>query len=66
MRNDFLDTRGAAAHLGLAPATLEVWRSAGRYDLPYLKIGRCVRYRIVDLDRWLAARVATHTGRQAA
>ena len=61
-----LDTRSAAAYLGLAPATLEIWRSTGRYDLPYMKIGRCVRYRRSDLDTFLQRRTFTHTGRAAA
>ncbi len=29
----------AAAYLGVAPGTLEVWACTGRYNLPYLKIG---------------------------
>jgi excisionase family DNA binding protein len=36
---------------------LSVWRSTGRYNLPFLKVGRLVRYRRADLDAWLAARV---------
>jgi excisionase family DNA binding protein len=35
---------------------LSVWRSTGRYNLPFFKIGRKVRYRRADLDAWLAAR----------
>ena len=60
------DTRAAASYLGLAPATLEIWRSTGRYDLPYMKIGRCVRYRRSDLDTFLQRRTFTHTGEVAA
>lgn len=40
-----LDTREAAAFLGVKPATLEIWRSAKRYNLPYIKIGSRVFYR---------------------
>lgn len=54
-----LDTGQAAAHLGVTIGTLNVWRSTGRHQLPYLKIGRNVRYRLSDLDAWLEARLRT-------
>lgn len=54
---DLLDDHAAAAMLDVAPGTLSVWRSTGRYALPYLKIGRKVRYRRADLLAWLAKRV---------
>jgi excisionase family DNA binding protein len=46
----------AAAYLGVRPQTLATWASLGRYGLPVIKVGRCVRYRMADLERWLAAR----------
>lgn len=46
----------AAAKLGIKPETLQNWRSTKRYPLAYLKIGRSVRYRNSDLDRFLASR----------
>lgn len=61
---ELLDTRQAAARLGIQPNTLEMWRSAGRYGLPYLKVGRVVRYRARDLDAWLDERVRHSTGEQ--
>jgi predicted DNA-binding transcriptional regulator AlpA len=33
-----------------------VWRSTGRYNLPFIKIGRNVRYRRADLIAWLEKR----------
>ena len=54
---DLLDDHAAAAILDVSPGTLSVWRSTGRYALPFLKIGRKVRYRRADLDAWLAARL---------
>jgi excisionase family DNA binding protein len=54
-----LDTHEAAAYLDLRPNTLEVWRSTGRYELPFEKIGRLVRYRKSALDRWRAKRTNT-------
>lgn len=52
----------AAEALGLQPTTLAVWRSTGRYNLPYLKVGRLVKYRISDLAEFMARRTSSHTG----
>ena len=53
---DLLDDHAAAAVLDVSPGTLSVWRSTGRYALPFLKIGRKVRYRRADLQAWMASR----------
>ena len=63
---EILDTNAAAKYLGFQPQTLAIWRTTGRYDLPYLKCGRLVRYRRADLDAWLASRRRTHTGESEA
>lgn len=55
--SDLLNEVQAAAEIDVAPGTLSVWRSTGRYQLPYVKVGRLVRYRRADLQAWLAARV---------
>jgi hypothetical protein len=42
---------------GLSIETLAQWRSQRR-GIPFVKISRnCVRYRQVDLDRWLEERI---------
>ncbi len=46
----------AAAYLGVKPTTLQIWRSTKRYPLAYIKVGRLVRYRLSDLDAFLAQR----------
>lgn len=46
----------AASYLSVEVATLAVWRCTGRYALPYLKVGRLVRYRKSDLDAFLESR----------
>lgn len=51
-----LDENSAATLLDVSPGTLSVWRSTGRYNLPFLKIGRKVRYRHSDLLAWLESR----------
>ena len=52
--DDLLDTPEAARVLGNAAGTLEVWRSTKRHNLPYVKIGRSVKYRRVDLLKFIA------------
>ncbi|HEY9793619.1 MAG TPA: helix-turn-helix domain-containing protein [Candidatus Obscuribacterales bacterium] len=52
--SDLLTRREAAAYLGIAEQTLAVWKCTGRYHLPWIKIGRLVRYRRQDLDAFIA------------
>jgi predicted DNA-binding transcriptional regulator AlpA len=63
--NPLLDTRGAAAYLGLRPATLESWRYTGGPaggGPPYIALGRRrIRYRRADLDAWLESRTRRST-----
>ena len=49
----------AAEFLGVAAATLANWRCSGRYPIPFLKVGRSVRYRKSDLEAWVATRTFT-------
>lgn len=56
---DLLDEKAAAEVLDLKPGTLSVWRSTGRYAIPFVKVGRCVRYRRADLMAWLESRIRT-------
>jgi len=53
---ELLDTEPAASYLGIKGHTLEVWRCTGRYNLPFLRVGRRVKYRRADLDRFLESR----------
>ena len=60
-----LSTDKAAAHLGLRPQTLRVWRVRG-CGPPYVRLsggprGGRVVYRASDLDAWLAGRTFTST-----
>ncbi len=57
-----IDDKQAADALGVKPTTLAVWRSTGRYNLPFLKVGRLVKYRLSDLAEFLVRRTASHTG----
>lgn len=51
-----LNSTQAANYIGVAPGTLEVWRSTKRYNLPYIKVGRLVKYRKESLDAFLESR----------
>lgn len=53
---DLVDAATAAKALGVTPGTLNVWRCTGRYPLPFVKVGRSVRYRVRDLERFIDSR----------
>lgn len=56
MENDWLDTPQAAAELGVKAGTLEVWRVTKRYPLPYVKIGRLVKYKKSEIKKFIESR----------
>lgn len=58
--NDLLDEKQAATLLNVKPGTLSVWRSTGRYAIPFVKVGRSVRYRLSDLQAWIEGRTQAH------
>ena len=61
MQPQLLDTTEAAEYLGgLKPNTLEGWRVQG-IGPRFIKIQRLVRYRISDLDAYLAAQTRCST-----
>lgn len=47
----------AAEYLSVSPNTLAVWASTGRYQLNFIKVGRKVRYRRSDLNKFLLQRL---------
>jgi excisionase family DNA binding protein len=51
-----LNPKEAAAYIGVAKNTLNVWRCVGRYAIPYIKSGRLVKYRKSALDDFLERR----------
>lgn len=47
-------TRGETARiLGLKEGTLAVWASRGDYRLPFVRLGRAVRYRRCDVEEFI-------------
>ena len=62
---NFIDSlappKSVAKNLNVTVGTLQVWRSTGRYDLPYIKIGGKVMYRISDVNQVIESRQHAHT-----
>ena len=56
LQNDMVDEKEAAVILGVTRGTLQVWRSTGRYSIPFVKVGRLVKYRRSVLESWLESR----------
>lgn len=53
MTAELIDRKKAAGYLGVSPGTLANWQSTGFRKVPHVKIGKRVRYRISDLDRFI-------------
>jgi excisionase family DNA binding protein len=58
---EYMSTQAAAVYMGLKPQTLSAWRCSGRYCLPFLKVGRKVLYKKIDVDNWMRSRTRTAT-----
>ena len=54
--NPRLTRKEAAEYLRVTEGTLAVWATTGRYNLPYIKVGRKCVYLQVDLDRFMENR----------
>jgi len=50
-----LTTEEAAAYLNIKPSTLEKWRYTKAVQIPFVKIGTCVRYKTEALNEFLKA-----------
>lgn len=58
-QSELLNSEQAASYLGVATNSLAVWRATKRYPLPYIKVGRLVKYRRADLDAFIQSRTVT-------
>ena len=59
-----LPRKRAALILGIEPQTLAVWACNKRYNLPYVKIGRRVMYRLADIMTFIESRTVGLEGMQ--
>ncbi len=66
MPSPLITPEEAARLLGVRTSTLAAWRTLGRYNLPYVKIGAKVRYRLEDIEAFIERRTRQHTGEEAA
>lgn len=48
----WIDTKEAAAYLGVKPATIRDWIRKGK-DIPRKKIGKAWRFRYSELEEWV-------------
>lgn len=53
INNDLIPANEAALFLRIKPKTLANWRSTGIVEIPYIKIGGKVIYRMSDLEEFL-------------
>lgn len=58
---DLLTPEQVATALSVSHRTLAAWRSTRRNPLPYVKVGRLVRYRRQDVAAWLESQRHTTT-----
>jgi excisionase family DNA binding protein len=54
--NYLISPEETAEILGVKEGTLTVWRSTGRYRLPFVKVGRRVKYRQEDVLAFIEQR----------
>ena len=52
-----LTQQEVAKYLGTTVGTLNVWRHLGRNAIPFVRLGRSIRYRKEDLDTWIDSHV---------
>ena len=56
-KKNLMTPEQVAEYLGIEVETLNVWRCTKRYNLPYTKIGRLVRYRATDVEAFVTSRI---------
>jgi excisionase family DNA binding protein len=59
-----LDQEQVAKLLGVATKTMEAWRYRGGH-IPFVRVGRLVRYRRKDVESWISSNVCRSTSETA-
>jgi excisionase family DNA binding protein len=57
MHKPLLTKEDVSEILGVSTGTLAVWRTTKRYNLPYVKSGRLIRYREEDVEAFITSRL---------
>lgn len=60
-----LNTAELAQRLGVAQITLRKWRLTGAGPV-FVRCGRNIRYRLADVDAWVASRTVSSTSAEVA
>ena len=50
LNNEMLDKKDVAAHFGVTIRAIEGWMK--KSNMPYFKIGSCVRFDIGQIEKW--------------
>lgn len=58
-----LDERDVAVILGVTRHALQAWRVRGGGP-PFIKVGRCIRYRESDITKWLDSHTCANTSQE--
>lgn len=53
----FLTSKEVAKFLNISTGTLAVWRCEKRYNIPFIKVGRSVKYPVKGINEWLNSQV---------
>lgn len=59
-----LTPSAVAELLNVTVSTLAIWRCKGSSTLPFVKIGRCVRYRAQDVESYINSQLHIHTDKK--
>ena len=49
-----LTQKQVADYLGTTVGSLNTWRAQGKNPIPFIRWGNRIRYRMCDLDQWIA------------
>jgi DNA-binding transcriptional regulator YiaG len=52
-RQKLISAEQAADYLGVSSRTLANWRCRSWPNVPYIKLGRCIKYSLTDLDIYI-------------
>lgn len=59
---EFLTTEQLAARLAVSPSLLEKARCTRSLNIPYIHVGKSIRYPVRQLDNWVSENLVTREG----